>query len=158
MFKIKTLVANWAEPNNLGKVLIYLVKLVTFSWSGLRFHVFSRTFLSTDQRFALGLLINRAKKWFSNNGPLCMITSDEQISPPSLVCKENSLQMHSLCTGVLLKFTASGIHLRKTSRWNLLTWRKYSQELLHHFKVWVFGKMVNVSFQIRAQNMQQFLF
>ena len=109
-------------------------------------------------KVCLGVTHKRAKKWFSNNGPLCMITSDEEISPPSLVCKENSLQMHSLCTGVLLKFTASGIHLRKTSRWNLLTWRKYSQQLLHHFKVWVFGKIVNVSFQIRAQNMQQFLF
>ena len=40
--------------------------------------------------------------------PLCMITSDEQISPPSLVCKENSLHLHSLCVDILFKFTALG--------------------------------------------------
>ena len=40
--------------------------------------------------------------------PLCMITSDEQISPPSLVCKENSLPLHSLYVGILFKFTALG--------------------------------------------------
>ena len=28
--------------------------------------------------------------------PLCMITSDEEISPPSLFCQENSLHLHSL--------------------------------------------------------------
>ena len=40
--------------------------------------------------------------------PLCMITSDEQISPPSLVCKENSLHLHSFCVDILFKFTALG--------------------------------------------------
>ena len=37
-----------------------------------------------------------------------MITSDEQISPPSLVCKEYSLHLHYLCVGILFKFTALG--------------------------------------------------
>ena len=37
-----------------------------------------------------------------------MITSDEQISPPSLVCKENSLHLHSFCVDILFKFTALG--------------------------------------------------
>ena len=32
---------------------------------------------------------------------LCMITSDEQISSPRLVCKQNSLYLHSLCVDVL---------------------------------------------------------
>ena len=40
--------------------------------------------------------------------PLCMITSDEQISPPSLVCKESSLHLHSFCVDILFKFTALG--------------------------------------------------
>ena len=37
-----------------------------------------------------------------------MITSDEQISPPSLVCKESSLHLHSFCVDILFKFTALG--------------------------------------------------
>ena len=32
---------------------------------------------------------------------LCMITSDEQISSPRLVCKQNSLYLHSLCVDIL---------------------------------------------------------
>ena len=30
-----------------------------------------------------------------------MITSDEQISSPRLVCKQNSLYLHSLCVDIL---------------------------------------------------------
>ena len=32
---------------------------------------------------------------------LCMITSDEQISSPRLVCKQNSLYLHSSCVDIL---------------------------------------------------------
>ena len=32
---------------------------------------------------------------------LCMITSDEKISSPHLVCKQNSLYLHSLCVDIL---------------------------------------------------------
>ena len=31
-----------------------------------------------------------------------MFTSDEQISPPSPVCKENSLHFHSSCADIIL--------------------------------------------------------
>ena len=53
--------------------------------------------------------------------PLCMITSDKQISTPSLICKENFLHLHSLCVGILFKFTTSGILLCKTSQLNFKT-------------------------------------
>ena len=42
--------------------------------------------------------------------------SDEQISPPSLVCKQNSSHVHYLCVGILFNWIALGIHLRKTSQ------------------------------------------
>ena len=35
--------------------------------------------------------------------PLCVFTSNEQISPPSLVCEQNSLHLLSLCTRILFK-------------------------------------------------------
>ena len=59
----------------------------------------------------LGLIPLRPGLW-----PLCMITSDKQISPPSLICKENSLHLHSLCVDILFQFTTSGILLCKTSQ------------------------------------------
>ena len=40
----------------------------------------------------------RIRQW-----PLCVFTSNEQISPPSLVCEQNSLHLLSLCTRVLFK-------------------------------------------------------
>ena len=42
-----------------------------------------------------------------------MAMSDEQISPPSLICKENTLHLHSLCMDILFKVAALGILLRK---------------------------------------------
>ena len=35
--------------------------------------------------------------------------SDEQISPPSLVCKQNSSHAHYLCVGILFNWIALGI-------------------------------------------------
>ena len=35
--------------------------------------------------------------------PLCVLASNEQISPPSLVCEQNSLHLLSLCTRILFK-------------------------------------------------------
>ena len=49
--------------------------------------------------------------------PLCMITSVEQISPPSRVCKQNSSHLHSLGVNILFNFSALGIYLCKT--WQL---------------------------------------
>ena len=43
-----------------------------------------------------------------------MITSDKQISPPSLSSKENSVHLHSLSVDILFKFAASWILLCKT--------------------------------------------
>ena len=45
-----------------------------------------------------------------------MITSDEQISPPSLVCEEYSLHLHSLCMGILSNLLPWDILLCKTSQ------------------------------------------
>ena len=42
-----------------------------------------------------------------------MITLDEQISPPSLVCKQNSLHFHSLCVDILLNFGLTTIESLK---------------------------------------------
>ena len=64
----------------------------------------------------LGLILLRP-----GSCPLCMITSDKQISTPSLICKENFLRLHSLCVGILFKFTTSGILLCKTSQLNFKT-------------------------------------
>ena len=41
-----------------------------------------------------------------------MITSDEPILPPSLVCEQNASHLHLLCVGILLNSTALGIHLK----------------------------------------------
>ena len=43
-----------------------------------------------------------------------MITSDEQISPPSLICKQNSSHLHSLGVNILFNCSALGIHSCKT--------------------------------------------
>ena len=48
--------------------------------------------------------------------PLCMITSDEHILPPRLVCVLNSLHPPSFCIGILFECTTLGINLYKTSR------------------------------------------
>ena len=55
--------------------------------------------------------------------PSCVITSDDQISPPSLVCKQNSSHLHSFCVGILFNRTALGIHLCKTSQLCILKTR-----------------------------------
>ena len=55
--------------------------------------------------------------------PSCMITSDDQISPPSLVCKQNFSHLHSFCVGILFNRTALGIHLCKTSQLCILKMR-----------------------------------
>ena len=55
--------------------------------------------------------------------PLCVIASDEQISQPSLVWKQNSSHLHSLCVGILFNCTALGIHLCKTSQLYVLKTR-----------------------------------
>ena len=52
-----------------------------------------------------------------------MIASDEQISQPSLVWKQNSSHLHSLCVGILFNCTALGIHLCKTSQLYILKTR-----------------------------------
>ena len=44
-----------------------------------------------------------------------MITSDEYISPTSLVCEQNFLHLHFLCVGILFNSTALGIHFCETS-------------------------------------------
>ena len=50
-----------------------------------------------------------------------MITSDEQISPSSLVFKQNSSHLHSLGVIILFNFSALGIHLCKT--WQLFNFK-----------------------------------
>ena len=50
-----------------------------------------------------------------------MITSDEHISPPKLVCKQNSLHLHSLSVNILFNCSALGIHLCKT--WQLFIFK-----------------------------------
>ena len=50
-----------------------------------------------------------------------MITSGEQISPPSLVRKQNSSHLHSLGVNILFNFSALGIHLWKT--WQLFNFK-----------------------------------
>ena len=52
-----------------------------------------------------------------------MIASDVQISQPSLVWKQNSSHLHSLCVGILFNCTALGIHLCKTSQLYVLKTR-----------------------------------
>ena len=60
----------------------------------------------------------------------CMITSDEQISPPSLVCKENSLHLDSLCVYCLgnsfMPNVATLQFQNEAWWWNLLIWRKHA--------------------------------
>ena len=55
--------------------------------------------------------------------PSCMIMSDDQISPPNLVCKQNFSHLHSFCVGILFNRTALGIHLCKTSQLCILKTR-----------------------------------
>ena len=55
--------------------------------------------------------------------PLCVIASDVQISQPSLVWKQNSSHLHSLCVDILFNCTALGIHLCKTSQLYILKTR-----------------------------------
>ena len=50
-----------------------------------------------------------------------MFTTDEQISPPSPVCKENSLLLYSSCADITFKFTASGILFYKA--WQLYNFK-----------------------------------
>ena len=45
--------------------------------------------------------------------PLCMITSDKQISRASLFCKQNSSPSYSLCVDILFNSGALGIYVRK---------------------------------------------
>ena len=49
---------------------------------------------------------------------LCMITSDEEISSPRLVCQQNSLYLHSLCVDILFNSLPREIHSRNV-------WRKH---------------------------------
>lgn len=65
------------------------------------------------ESFCYCLILLRPGSW-----PLCMITSDNQISTPSFICKENVLRLHSLCMDILFKFTTSAILLCKTSQLN----------------------------------------
>ena len=43
------------------------------------------------------------------SGPLIVYVSHEQISSPSLVCKQNSLHLRSSCLSILFKTTIVGI-------------------------------------------------
>ena len=69
-----------------------------------------------------------------------MIASDEQISQPSLVWKQNSSHLHSLCVGILFNCTALGIHLCKTSQLYILKTRLggeiYSSDVNMHKGYW----------------------
>ena len=61
--------------------------------------------------------------WGKENGfewLSCVITSDEQISPPSPVCKQNSSHLHPLRVGILFNRTALGILLCETSHLYIL--------------------------------------
>ena len=49
--------------------------------------------------------------------------SDKQVSPPSIVYKQSSLPLNSLCMGVLFNCTDWGIHLCKTSQFYILKMR-----------------------------------
>ena len=49
--------------------------------------------------------------------------SDKQVSPPSVVYKQSSLPLNSLCMGVLFNCTDWGIHLCKTSQFYILKLR-----------------------------------
>ena len=61
--------------------------------------------------------------WSVHQWPLRVITWEEQISPQSPVCKQNSSHLHSFCLGILFNCAALGIHLRKTSQFYILkTW------------------------------------
>ena len=71
-----------------------------------------------DSKVSLMLHPKRLWEW-----PLCVIASDEQISQPSLVWKQNSSHLHSLCVGILFNCTALGIHLCKTSQLYILKTR-----------------------------------
>ena len=44
--------------------------------------------------------------------------SDEQISPPSLICKQNSSHLHSLGVNILFNCSALGIH-------SCITWQTF---------------------------------
>ena len=76
--------------------------------------------------------------------PLCVIASDEQISQPSLVWKQNSSHLHSLCVGILFNCTALGIHLCKTSQLYILKTRLggeiYSSDVNMHKGYFYFKK------------------
>ena len=80
--------------------------------------------------------------------PLCVIASDEQISQPSLVWKQNSSHLHSLCVGILFNCTALGIHLCKTSQLYILKTRLggeiYSSDVNMH-KGYCFCSSLNFS-------------
>ena len=51
------------------------------------------------------------------------IPLSEQISPPSLVCKQNSSHVHYLYVGIFFNWIALGIHLCKTSQLFILKTR-----------------------------------
>ena len=57
--------------------------------------------------------------------PLCVITSDQLISPPKLILLQNSLHLHSLCMGILFNsLPCQAIHfICKTSLFTITTTR-----------------------------------
>ena len=91
-------------------------------------------------RFFYFLLYRRRYFLFVSKWPLCVIASDEQISQPSLVWKQNSSHLHSLCVGILFNCTALGIHLCKTSQLYILKTRLggeiYSSDVNMHKGYW----------------------
>ena len=92
--------------------------------------IFSR--VSCDFRFSRKMAL---KEW-----PLCMITSDKQISPPTLVCKHiffafalfvrsYSFQFYWLGNSFVQNFATLQFQ-NEAWWWNLLVWRKHALGLL----------------------------
>ena len=102
-------------------------------------------------KICLGVSHKRAKKYFSNNGLYAWLRQTSKFHHRASFARK-ILCTCTLCVDIFFKFTASGIHLCKTSRGNLLTWPKYLQELLQiSLKFESLARIVNVTFQIRAE-------
>ena len=99
-------------------------------WQKKKNSIFSR--VSCDFRFSRKMAL---KEW-----PLCMITSDKQISPPSLVCKHNFFAFALFVRAYSFQFYWFGNSFMQSFAtlqfqnevwwWNLLVWRKHALGLL----------------------------
>ena len=111
----------FAIPQNQIQCQLYRVT-VRLSDTLLGQYFLSCIIINRGSFFHLYCRIAKAGKRFGK-WPLCVIASDVQISQPSLVWKQNSSHLHSLCVGILFNCTALGIHLCKTSQLYILKTR-----------------------------------